>query len=1167
MENDNLKDSELKDIDAKGKQFNCILIKIKYKPVIMDSIYSFTKNRPYILLDLISDNKILKSGLKNTFDNTKKNNDLSKDLNNNINNYIYNRKIIGGISIKIKKIEKKVVSNFKLKSIIKRPLIESHFFENYEIKQFINNSKLVVGDSFIKKFIDKDYQNLKKEILDLYYEKYQQYCKSEDNSSYKIYFNSYSKITYKWLLNNYKDLINEKFFNSEIQSELKLLKNKKIKFKGKSREIINYITYYNYFISQENIYESLLRMLCKENDVETFLDIIYFIYNDYFSIMDKNKFNFYKYPNLTKKYRKWCMKKQKKDIEKKGYDLYIENKKNSIIKLLIKEYIKSEKELVNLCFDYLSTLDHIILYNLPKGNVKDLENEQESEFLDEKYLRYIENKNIKQKVKLICIIDRYKYCEYINNIIYPNIYELHFKLFTEATFNELFMFDNIPIKEIYFIFITYFLNIKHYMDIKKISFGEEFFINKNQFISYNDEYYQSIISYLIDQYLACYNKSKENVLENINLEEIELKEENLDNINERYKIIYGFNKMFPNLKNKKLLEMTYANIIDNTCVNVNDINCNYKIIIINFEDIQINDNFNTIIENIKNFILKKLSNNINNIEILSFKNIQIKINNNNNDTFIDSCNLNFLPGLKVFFINNKNNSIINGCNINKFKNIFDFVYFGYDSNNNIMYYKVSKEQIKSTDILDLVNLYNNKIVKLNLKNEYIDIMLNEDRTELKIINLTKHYNNQNTNNKERNFYFFPLKNLSDFINNQNTLTNLIIKGFDFIFEEIENKNIKKLSINYFNNEDECTKMFNYKLNTLDNNDTRIISLIEDDLILENKFPKLEEISIGNIDNENMLYKKLFKQSNFNKTLKKINIITYQDFKLSKKFNTHIEVIISSRKIRNNMPINNDINDKEYEDEEEEEEYYEYEYEDEYDNLFYDKYDDILNDNNSVVTNITKKNKKHKKDNKKQEKENKINIIGERLNTHKSIKENIFKKDIETYIKNENILYFKSELINNINEYYLIQQSLLLVNNNFDKNKNKFVKIHYSLFDLKIINEYKKTPNLLLILLTFTGIKICLYNKNSTNLQKGGDFCLFLNDNEIYYHEKEDKNKKKNEIFRETSNIDKDKNVKLENSMKTFIKYFFDVHFHYEFYEKKKINNENNIEFMELFQIC
>ena len=69
---------------------------------------------------------------------------------------------------------------------------------------------------------------------------------------------------------------------------------------------------------------------------------------------------------------------------------------------------------------------------------------------------------MKQKISLICIIDRYNYSEYINNIIYPHIYELHFTLFTNSSFDEFFMFNNIPIKNIYNIFMTYFLSIKYH---------------------------------------------------------------------------------------------------------------------------------------------------------------------------------------------------------------------------------------------------------------------------------------------------------------------------------------------------------------------------------------------------------------------------------------------------------------------------------------------------------------------------------------------------------------------------------------------------------------------------------------------------------------------------------------------------------------------------------
>ena len=100
-----------------------------------------------------------------------------------------------------------------------------------------------------------------------------------------------------------------------------------------------------------------------------------------------------------------------------------------------------QNKIISLCFDYLTTLDNIFLYNLSKGNIDDLEYKESNEFLDKKYLRYIEDKNLKQKICLICIIDKYKYSEYINNIIYPYITELHFSLFSNLSFNEYFMFE------------------------------------------------------------------------------------------------------------------------------------------------------------------------------------------------------------------------------------------------------------------------------------------------------------------------------------------------------------------------------------------------------------------------------------------------------------------------------------------------------------------------------------------------------------------------------------------------------------------------------------------------------------------------------------------------------------------------------------------------------
>jgi len=417
------------------------------------------------------------------------------------------------------------------------------------------------------------------------------------------------------------------------------------------------------------------------------------------------------------------------------------------------------------------------------------------------------------------------------------------------------MFNKIPINDIYNIFIGYFLSIKNFENIEEVSFGDEFFMNKNQFFYYNDEYYQSIASYLIDQYLInckIINNKGNSILGNIKTKKLEMNEEKLNNIYERFKIIYGFNKLFPNLENKKLLELSYVNDIKNNNIDNIYINCNYKIIIIDFNNMSLKEDINIIIENIKDFILKNLQNQLNNIEMISFININLITEDNNKINLKN--NFYFLPNLKEFFINNNNNNtkytIPNNICESKLFDKFEYMYLGYDEKDNLIFYRNGKNIIKSIDILDLFNIFNNKIRKLNLKYENIDIILNSDKSILKIIN--QNYNNDGNNLD--NIYNYSLSNLSDFIYNQNNLNELIIKGFDFTFEEIQNKNIKKLSINF----NENNIFVNYNINLSQINHLKL----DIDLNLIQKFPQLEEINIGNIKNEKFLFNKLFINRNF-----------------------------------------------------------------------------------------------------------------------------------------------------------------------------------------------------------------------------------------------------------------------------------------------------------------
>ena len=306
------------------------------------------------------------------------------------------------------------------------------------------------------------------------------------------------------------------------------------------------------------------------------------------------------------------------------------------------EYEEDYILIKDLLFDYITNKEKFILY-ITKYN------------LDYKYLNYIRKINIKQKIELICIIDRFSHQILENNktfyidIFYPYIISLNFILIPDNYRDDKFRFYNIPMNQLFNCILNYFVSIKKTENIKQISFNEEFFLKKNKFISYEDdkgENYQSIISYLINGYLIYISNRSENLLTNIYLNDILLHEEKIDNIYERFKILYFFNLMFPKLKNTKILNIKYNEII-NYNNNIYKISFNnvYKIFIIDFCNEHIFD-LDQVIHNINLFIINNKEKFIN-IEIISFCDFQLvknKDNSNNIDlinsnTFIDLPNL------------------------------------------------------------------------------------------------------------------------------------------------------------------------------------------------------------------------------------------------------------------------------------------------------------------------------------------------------------------------------------------------------------------------------------------------------------------------------------------------------------------------------------------------
>ena len=163
-----------------------------------------------------------------------------------------------------------------------------------------------------------------------------------------------------------------------------------------------------------------------------------------------------------------------KSVEKKIFDEGMKEndkyKEVSFIKNILSE-IKSNNDNQNytmeimkyFIFDHLTIFKKLPLYNLNYENN-----------LDNEYLKYISNLNIKQNIEFICIIDRFNHSQFIDVIKYPYITSNHFSFFSYENFNHKFMYYNLPINNIFNIIMNYIIVIQNKDNIKKISFGDDF---------------------------------------------------------------------------------------------------------------------------------------------------------------------------------------------------------------------------------------------------------------------------------------------------------------------------------------------------------------------------------------------------------------------------------------------------------------------------------------------------------------------------------------------------------------------------------------------------------------------------------------------------------------------------------------------------------------------
>ena len=273
--------------------------------------------------------------------------------------------------------------------------------------------------------------------------------------------------------------------------------------------------------------------------------------------------------------------------------------------------------------------------------------------------------NINQKIKLINIIDNNKYSYYNPIITYQYIYELNF-ITDKYNLNEI---ANFPINEIYSIFKHYLMALKYSENLETISFDDDFYIKRKK---YNNDF---LLNHLFNQYLLEDNK-KDNILNEININNITIKEEKFDSTYDFYKALFVFNKMFPKLKNKFCIELDYNKINKIVAKEINT-EKNLKILIIDF-NFEIADDINNVFKNINNICDKNKD--LNSIEILIMKNFQLGKDSELNNINLD--NLENLPKLCEIIINNKNKVSIGDYYFEEkinCKGKLNYLYLGYDS--------------------------------------------------------------------------------------------------------------------------------------------------------------------------------------------------------------------------------------------------------------------------------------------------------------------------------------------------------------------------------------------------------------------------------------------------------------------------------------------------------
>ena len=354
-------------------------------------------------------------------------------------------------------------------------------------------------------------------------------------------------------------------------------------------------------------------------------------------------------------------------------------------------------------------------------------------------------------------------------------------------------------------------------------------------------------------------------------------------------------------------------------------------------------------------------------------------------------------------------------------------------------------------------------------------------------------------------------------------------------------------------------LFNLNMNKKEDDIKNIIT--EKDLIINEMNEKL-------LKQKNTINKNKEKIKNLNKRLNEV----YVQLKKFKIFEERIRKILDFDKyerqqqpptVQSILPINtynNDINEKEEnEDNENNDSYEDYENED----LFYDEYEDILDDNNIILNQKKNKQKKSKKKEKNKTEEKNDLLIEKNPNEKDYI---LIGKKFPNYNNQnslkEKIYRFQSNILKTDEQFYLLKKGICMHFPNIKINKlnfdlsGKFNKFPLDISKIKENEELLLNKDLLLLVETLDNNIVALCFNKSYLPQK--TFYLFFNENKIYYYKKkinaiiEENEFYRDEIYYPRYRYSGDKIKKIGDLKCFFFEGFFSQINNFEFSKCKEI---------------